>query len=336
MAVINNKFKLYAPINNKDIETSTGGGQFHIEGIANSGLEDLVGDIVTTDALKSITEQATNINLHYNHNTGKDDIIGTIVDSKLLDEGAWIKASIIDEQKDWLQSYLQQGIKFGFSISGTCDYEDGSYSNIVDWQLTEISLTDIPCDPHTMGTVSMSKSFDNIVLAIKEQKQDNEMEEHSMAEEEPKYITEEDAIGIVNDAFNEKKEEFLETIRDELKSEYEAEINAIKEQIDALKPSEEEPEPVPAEGEEGKATDEEEEKSTDNEKSEEEKTYTQEDVDKMVADQLDKAVNEKVKNIFDEVGRKASFEYDEHKGADKESVENKTYTAKELAEMGVI
>ena len=184
----------------------------------------------------------------------------------------------------------------------------------------------------------MSKSFDNIVLAIKEQKQHNEMEEHSMAEEEPKYITEEDAIGIVNDAFNEKKEEFLETIRDELKSEYEAEINAIKEQIDALKPSEEEP--APAEGEEGKTTDEEEEeeedKSTDNDKSEEEKTYTQEDVDKMVADQLDKAVNEKVKNIFDEVGRKSSFEYDEHKGADKKSVENKTYTAKELAEMGVI
>ena len=165
MVIVNKQFRLYAPVTKQADNEDT---SLFIEGIANSGQEDLVGDIVTTEALRSIVEQATHVNLHYNHDGDKDDILGPIVESELREEGAWIKASILEEHKDWINSYISQGVKFGLSISGCCDYEDGSYSDIIRWDLTEISLTDTPCDPQTMGTVSLSKSFDDCIRAVHE------------------------------------------------------------------------------------------------------------------------------------------------------------------------
>ena len=224
--VVSKNFKLIAPVEKveKNIDDN-GSDTLFIEGIANSGMVDLVGDIVTTEALQSIVDQATNCNLHYNHYDDRTDILGTIVESNLVNEGAWIKASIINEQQEWIKSYLEQNIKFGLSISGTCDYEEGSYSDIIDWQLTEISLTDTPCDPNTMGTVSLSKSFDTILRSIKNKKK---MEDKPMAEGETDatYITEDDATKLINDAFNERKEEFLESIREDIKNEYDAKISA--------------------------------------------------------------------------------------------------------------
>ena len=322
--VIAKNFKLIAPVQTKSTEYDR---VLYIDGIANSGNEDLVGDIVTTDALNSIVQQAPNKNLHYNHENGKDSIIGTIVESELRDGGAWIKASILNESRGWIESYLDQGIKFGLSISGTCSYEDGSYSNITEWQLTEISLTDTPCDPATMGTVSMSKSFDDLIMKIKNKQYKPIKEEKPMADD-VEYITVEDATKLVNDAFNERKEEFLETIRDEIKSEYETALNELKERMDTLESKLEEPAPAPADEPapaEDKAEDEEDKPSED--KEDEEKSLTEK--------QIKAIVENKIKSIFDDASKSADFKYNEHKKA-PETENKKSYTAKELAEMGVI
>lgn len=298
---VQKNFKIIAPVNKSVLDAES--DAFYIEGIANSGLEDLVGDIVTIDALQSIVDQAPQKNLHLDHESGKENILGRIVASELKDEGAWIKASIINEQKDWLKSYLEQGIAYGLSISGTCDYKEGSYSEIIDWQLTEISLTDTPCDPATMGSVSMSKSFDDLLIKIKKEKEQI-MEENNMADEEPKYITEDDAVTLINDAFNEKKEEFLESIRNEIKNEYETALNELKERVDAL-----EKRPAP-----------------EDEKPEEEKGLT--------SAQIKELVDTHIKSIFKGAAKDVNHKYDEHKKV--ESEEKKTFTAKELAEMGII
>lgn len=291
-------------------------GTLFIEGIANTGQKDLVGDVVTESALQQIVEQAPQRNLHYNHYDGRKDILGRIVESELRSEGAWIKTRILGEQAEWLKSYLDQGIIFGQSISGCCTYEEGSWENITEWELTEVSLTDTPCDPATMGTVAISKSFDDIILALKQKEEtiDNELENENMAEE----LTKDDVISIVNDAFNERKEELLEQVRDEVGKEYDAKINELSERIQTLesklddKPGEE--------GEEGGEPGKEDDKGED---------------DKAFQEALDKAVNEKVNSILKGLRQTVESQYDgkEHiKNTDNLDTD-KAYNAHDIAKM---
>lgn len=310
MTTLTKKFNVIAVTKNI-IDTD---GTLYIEGIANTGQEDLVGDIITEQALQQIVDQAPQRNLHYNHEDGKNELLGRIVESELRPEGAWIKTRILDEQKDWLQSYISQGIIFGQSISGTCTYEENSMSNIDSWNLTEISLTDTPCDPATMGTVSVSKSFDDIIVALQEKQK--RLEDETMAEEAG--LNKEDVISIANDAFNERKEELLEQIRGELSKEYDARINELKEQVDSLKSTIE----ALKEGEEG---------------DEKPKPEDEEDDEKAFNDAVEKAVTERVDQILADLTKNVQSQYDSKKhiepresGNEQKSVMNASDIAKML------
>ena len=291
MTTITKKFNVIA-VTKTITETD---GTLYLEGIANTGQEDLIGDIVTEQALKQIVEQAPYRNLHYNHEGGKNELLGRIVESELRPEGAWIKTRILEEQKAWLQSYLDQGIIFGQSISGTCTYEEYSASNINSWNLTEISLTDTPCDPGTMGSVSVSKSFDDLLSQIQKKKR---LEENNMAED---GITKEEAIQIVNDAFNERKEELLEQLRGDLAKEYDAVINELKEKIESIESTLESIK-KPEEGDEGKPAD--------DEKPQEGKSEEDEEEEKRFQEALEKAVSNRVEEILNGLAKDVSSKYD--------------------------
>lgn len=317
------QFKIIAPIT----KTSDGDdGAVYIEGIANTGQEDLAGDIITRDALTQIVNQLPNRNLHLDHVKDFDGILGPIVASELRDEGAWFKARLVDERKDIIQSYLEQGVHFGTSISGDCNYEEGSMSNIISWDLVELSLTDIPCDQGTMGTVSLSKSFDGILQSIKQKQlilQEEEMEEESMAEEEVTYTTEEAVIELINTAFNERKDEFLEQIRDEVKTEYESVIGELTSRVEALenaeKPAEEEEEPVPAEEQKADEEEEEETKATDEEEDEDEDKH------------IEELVNKRLEEIFGGLNKEVDFKYSSQKKTDKS--QEKSFSPHEIASL---
>ena len=320
---ITKQFNVFATTKNI---TEDDDGTLYIEGIANTGKEDLVGDIVTETALKQIVEQAPQRNLHYNHDDTRKDLLGRIIEAELRPEGAWIKTRILDEQKEWLKSYLEQGILFGQSISGCCTYEDGSYDEIVAWDLTEISLTDTPCDQGTMGTVSISKSFDDLILSLK--RKEDLKEKNSMAEE----LSRDDVIDIVNDAYNERKEELLEQIRENIAKEYDVKLNELTERLNTLEAKLEEPDPKPADGDGDKdgdpANDDDDDKSF------------EEAVEKAVQERLAKAVEEetekKVKAILENLNKSVNPRYDAKKHVkddDKKSGEEKAYSAREIAEM---
>ena len=202
-----------------------GNDELYIKGIANSGLEDREGDVVTSEALSSIVEQATNCNLHFEHGRRIKDIVGTITEAMLVDEGVEIVARIRNRCKDFIGELLSDGIKLGFSIAGLVEYEENNFSNIVSWDLTEVSLVAIPCDPHTMGTVT-SKSFKQAIMEVQK-----------MAEEQ---ISIEDVTKLINEAITEVKED------------YDARFEAIDTRIAELEKAVEalqETEPAPQEGE---------------------------------------------------------------------------------------
>ena len=225
---------LQKDINCIEKSTEDNNTTLYITGIANSGKKDLVDDILTQEALEKITQQAPLHNLHLDHDKTIDGIIGTIESAQLLDEGVEIKASILPEYQDKIKHLLGNGVKLGLSVSGNCVRDSVDLDSIIDWELVEISLTPIPCDQNTMGTVTVSKSLADFIQTIHETNNDKKMNHKSedtiMAEE----ITKEDIIELINTAFAEKQEEMLETIRNEIKDEFQVTIDEMVKRIEAL------------------------------------------------------------------------------------------------------
>ena len=308
-------------------------GTLTITGIANTGERDLVGDVVTEQALTEIVEQAPNRNLHLNHGYDKNtpngilfpEVVGTIVEAEKINEGASITAVIRPEYVEPLEQILAQGIKLGFSIAGKAHYEDNSYEQIESWDLTEISLTPLPCDMGTMGTVS-AKSLNNLIQKLGGEK---------MAEDTPKPITEEQVIEIINDAFNERKEEFLEKIREEIKGEYEATFNEIKERVEAVEAKlEEGKDPKEEEGKEPESG--KEPKPEDPKKAEEDEPgkepKPEEEEEEEEEKRINDLVNKRVEEILGGVSKNISTKYT-NTHVEEGTQSKKGYTPKELAEM---
>ena len=192
-----------------------------IVGIANTGQRDLVGDVLTNEALQDICRQATKHNLHLDHDTSLDGVLGPITSAELTNDGVEIRANIVNtEYAKKIRELLSNGANLGMSVSGVTDT---TTHNLTSWDLTEISLTPLPCDQGTMGSVRIAKSFAEVVKQT--------METNTMAEEQ---ITVEQVIELINEAFNERREEFLEAIRQELKNEYDVVINELRERIESI------------------------------------------------------------------------------------------------------
>ncbi|RAP49667.1 MAG: hypothetical protein BZ138_07390 [Methanosphaera sp. rholeuAM270] len=272
--------------NNDDVDD----GIVTIHGIANSGLEDRVGDIITQEALESIAQQATMCNLHLDHEGSIDGIIGTITESELVEAGVDITAKLLPEVGGRIKQMLDFGIKFGLSVKGLVEYKAGSTKEISSWDLTEISLTPLPCDGATMGTVA-SKNMCDIIKQI--ETENETMEEKNMTETEEQKatdetITEDAVIELINTAFNEKKDEFLETIREEIKTEYEQALTELNNRIESL------------ESQLDSNTGNDEDESGADEEGEDKSTpENTEDLDKSFDEMIEKRVAEKFEDMLD-------------------------------------
>lgn len=314
-----------------------------IVGIANTGQRDLVGDVLTNEALQDICRQATKHNLHLDHDTSLDGVLGPIISAELTNEGVEIRANIVNtEYAKKIRELLSNGANLGMSVSGVTDT---STHNLTSWDLTEISLTPLPCDQGTMGSVRIAKSFAEVVKQT--------METNTMAEEQ---ITVEQVIELINEAFNERREEFLEAIRQELKNEYDVVINELRERIESIEATAteevaeaeeeevvdevvaEEEEDVVEEGEnflegieEAKAEAEATAEAPVEPAEEEEEDDEEEDVEKTITD----IINKKLEEIFtNKKSDELHFKYEEEA---EESVETETtkkrFTPRELAEL---
>lgn len=314
-----------------------------IVGIANTGQRDLVGDVLTNEALQDICRQATKHNLHLDHDTSLDGVLGPIISAELTNEGVEIRANIVNtEYAKKIRELLRNGANLGMSVSGVTDT---TTHNLTSWDLTEISLTPLPCDQGTMGSVRIAKSFAEVVKQT--------METNTMAEEQ---ITVEQVIELINEAFNERREEFLEAIRQELKNEYDVVINELRERIGSIEATAEaseeeaeveeevvdevvaeEEEDVVEEGEnflegiEQAKAEAEAEAPVEPAEEEEEDDEEEEDVEKTITD----IINKKVEEIFtNKKSDELHFKYEEEA---EESVETETtkkrFTPRELAEL---
>ena len=168
MATTDTKFQLYIPLQKSNLEDVTyelnPNGTLDIEGIASTTNKDLQGDVMLPSAIDSMKQQILSLgkNLHGDHRPFLfDGLMGAVnkvyeTDNDKLKIGATILSKYASDVKEMLDI----GVNLGFSVGGamkeyTINKSNGL--NISDVYLNEVSLTAIPANIETLGTVTTQK-----------------------------------------------------------------------------------------------------------------------------------------------------------------------------------
>lgn len=216
------KFKIYAPPECKSHELNDD-GTLTITGILSTTNEDLDGEIVTQQGLQSLASQAVGLNLHLDHNHKYDGGIGVITDADLGENFLRITATVLPEYAVGIKQRLDLGMKFGFSIGGIPVIKGGNSRIINEFLLLEISLTLLPANWDTFGTVETkgiveSKCITGACHYILKKNKSSEIMETKKANNQLE-VTEEvkqELTDIVNEAIYNIKPAILDEIRGEV------------------------------------------------------------------------------------------------------------------------
>ena len=215
------KFRVYAPPDVKSYGLNED-GTLTITGIASTTNEDLDGEIVSPDAMESLAKQVIGLNLHLDHDHSYKGGIGAITDAQLENSSLRITAVILPEYAEGILERLDLGMNFGFSIGGIPVIDSLNSRVINDFILLEVSLTLLPANWDTFGTVEVTKGLvESRCLTgachyILKEKSDNMSRKDA---NNPIEVTDEikqELVNIVNEAVYNLKPQILDEIRGEM------------------------------------------------------------------------------------------------------------------------
>ena len=301
--MLKKEFKVYSPLTKKSVDSfitksdgSSDGERILLEGIASTTSRDLHDEIVSSNAIESMSEQALALNIHGDHWYGLEDVIGAIKDASAEDKQLHIKFLITKKHTPDIKDLLETGVKLGLSIGGYVTSYDEKNRIINAIELHEISLTAMPANWDTFGTVTTSKGLVKsnciagachaIVKNLGEEIMANEeiktKEETPQEGEETSGLTKDDVIELFNELMAEKEETIVQEITDKVQTQLESIAEAkVQELLDNDSSSNEE------EGDETKANPTEEEVEEEEEEQEDEtKSLTREDIAAMIKDSI--------------------------------------------------
>ena len=148
------EYRVYGlPIESKSYDLNDD-GTLTIIGVASTTNKDYANEIVSPEVLESLAKQAVGINIYRDHNRHYEGGIGAVIEAWIKDNQLWIKGTILSEYAQGIKERLDIGMNFGFSISGFPKKQrtpEGLL--IVDYDLKDITLTYIPMNWDTYGTV---------------------------------------------------------------------------------------------------------------------------------------------------------------------------------------
>ena len=357
------EFKVYSPLTSKSVdrfltksEEDGSDERIMLEGIASTTSRDLHDEIVSSAAIESMAEQAMVLNIHGDHWYDLQDVIGAIKESTVEDKQLKIKFLITKRHTPDIKDLLETGVRLGLSIGGYVTNYDEKNRIINEIELHEISLTAMPANWDTFGTVVSSKGLvesncltgacyeivKNLNGEIMPKKEMNTKEE---PQSEDSGLTEDKVIELINEYMAEKEETIVEEITGKVESQLESMVEAkVQELID------DEEEVPPAEDGETKAQEDEEDEdaSTEEEDKEDEtKSLSPE----MITEVINKGIADALGDDFaDKVASKMFGDLDKSRSTKgskfeqyKKSLENKEepeevatekscYSSKEAAE----
>ena len=297
------EFKVYSPLTKKSVDSfitkssdgSSDGERILLEGIASTTSRDLHDEIVSSAAIESMSEQALALNIHGDHWYGLEDVIGAIKDASAEDKQLHIKFLITKKHTPDIQDLLETGVKLGLSIGGYVTSYDEKNRIINAIELHEISLTAMPANWDTFGTVTTSKGLvksnciagachaivKNLGEEIMATEEIKTKEETPQEGEETSGLTKDDVIELFNELMAEKEETIVQEITDKVQTQLESIAEAkVQELLDDDSSSNEE------EGDDTTATSTEEVEGEEEEQEDETKSLTREDIAAMIKDSI--------------------------------------------------
>lgn len=187
-------------------KTSTsqdGEKSFFVEGYASTGDLDLVGDIVTAKAMKSMLTQikGRTIKLDVEHEAWKNSPdtlpIGKIVEAKVDQKGLWIKAEINSHSPSFkaVWNSVKDGFLDAFSIAYTAvkskltKVGEKTIRLLDEVHLLNVALTGNPANPNARISHVMAKSID-FSTEQEDQQMEKEIKEEPVAPEAPEEALE--------------------------------------------------------------------------------------------------------------------------------------------------
>lgn len=354
--MVRKEFKVYSPLTAKSVKSFTHKSEdsedrILLEGVASTTSRDLHDEIVSSSAIESMSEQALELNIHGDHWYGLDDVIGAIKDATVEDKQLKIKFLITKKYTPDIKDLLDTGVRLGLSIGGYVTAYDEKNRIINEIELHEISLTAMPANWDTFGTVTTSKGLVEstciagachaIVKNLGEQNMTSVNKEEQNQEEETSGLTRDEVIELINEYMAEKEETISQEITEKVESQLEAIVEAkVQELID-----EEPPEEPPADEEEEKPEDEDE-----NEEEDETKSFNPEDISKAINEGIANALGDdfvekvasKMFGNFDKQRNTEGSKYEQYmktiEASKKEEsaeppVEKNTFSTRETAEI---
>ena len=311
--MVKKEFKVYSPLTSKSVdrfltksEESNSDERILLEGIASTTSRDLHDEIVSSAAIDSMAEQAMALNIHGDHWYDLADVIGAIKESTVEDKQLKIKFLITKRHTPDIKDLLETGVRLGLSIGGYVTNYDEKNRIINEIELHEISLTAMPANWDTFGTVSTAKGLveSNCITGacyeiVKNINGENMTTKEMKTKEESQPqedsgLTEDKVIELINEYMAEKEETIAQEITDKVESKLESIVEAKVEEL--IKDDEE---TKPAEEETGETKtqeeDEEEDEASTEEEDKEDETKSIEptiDLPALIAESIDKALGE--------------------------------------------
>lgn len=234
------EFKVYSPLTKKSVDrflTKSEGSDERIllTGIASTTSRDLHDEIVSSQAIESMADQAASLNIHGDHWYYLEDVIGAIQESTVEDNQLKIKFLITKKHTPDIKDLLETGVKLGLSIGGYVTSYDEKNRIINEIELHEISLTAMPANWDTFGTVTTSKGLVESTCItgacyeiVKNINGDTMAKKQNIVKEEPSNegLTQDDVIELINEYMAEKEETIAQEITDKVESKLDSIVEA--------------------------------------------------------------------------------------------------------------
>lgn len=353
-----NEFKLYSRLTNKSVSQITKTDDDAIDdserilltGVASTTSRDLQDEIVSSEAIQSMKDQALNLNIHGDHWYGLEDVIGAIKDVNADDDILSIKFLITKRHTPAVKDLLETGVNLGLSIGGYVTDYDNNNNIIKAIELREISLTAMPANWDTFGTVTTSKGITestcltgacyNIIKNNFNGENNMTKEESTKADEtQDTSITLEDVKNFLDEYMAEKESAMVEEVTNSVKSNVETIVESkVKELLDEPETDESSEEETKAETDDEEDEEENEEEETKATVTEEVKSLTKEDILGTIRDEVSKALGD---NFADTIASKMWGNMDQNRSTNgskfdafiksqttEKSVEDNTQTSK--------
>lgn len=137
---------------------SANDGELILTGMASSNSKSLYGEVMSESALQRMCTDAVGLPILYDHEGKMKSIAGVVKNAYLQDNDLYLDFSILPRFQEEIRELIEFGVLLGLSIGGHVSSFDMKNGLVEDITLVEVSLTPVPANRDTYGTVQIKQN----------------------------------------------------------------------------------------------------------------------------------------------------------------------------------